>query len=116
MLIVQGANDVRVPTREAEQMVAAMHKAGIEVTYLLYPDEGHGIIRNENNRSFLAITEVFFGQCFGGRYSPLSKELEGRASRCRRDEHIPGSRKRSRRGAATVSRHDRPGNPIGLGR
>jgi dipeptidyl aminopeptidase/acylaminoacyl peptidase len=77
MLIVQGANDVRVPTREAEQVVAAMQKAGVHVTYLLYPDEGHGIIRTENNRSFLAISEVFFGQCLGGRYSTLSQELEG---------------------------------------
>lgn len=77
MLIVQGANDVRVPTREAEQVVAAMQKAGVHVTYLLYPDEGHGIIRTENNRSFLAISEVFFGRCLGGRYSTLSGELEG---------------------------------------
>jgi acetyl esterase/lipase len=74
---VQGANDVRVPTREAEQVVAAMQKAGAHVTYLLYPDEGHGIIRTENNRSFLSISEVFFGQCLGGRYTPLSDQLEG---------------------------------------
>jgi dipeptidyl aminopeptidase/acylaminoacyl peptidase len=77
MLIVQGANDVRVPTREAEQVVAAMQKAGVHVTFLLYPDEGHGIIRTANNRSFLAISEVFFGQCLGGWYSTLSRELEG---------------------------------------
>jgi dipeptidyl aminopeptidase/acylaminoacyl peptidase len=77
MLIVQGANDVRVPTREAEQVVAAMQNAGVHVTYLLYPDEGHGIIRTENNRSFLAISEVFFGECLGGRYSALTHELEG---------------------------------------
>jgi dipeptidyl aminopeptidase/acylaminoacyl peptidase len=77
VLIVQGANDVRVPTRESEQVVAAMQAAGAHVTYLLYPDEGHGIIRTENNRSFLAISEVFFGQCLGGRYAALSQELEG---------------------------------------
>jgi dipeptidyl aminopeptidase/acylaminoacyl peptidase len=91
MLIVQGANDVRVPTREAEQVVAAMQKAGTQVTYLLYPDEGHGIIRTENNRSFLAISEVFFGQCLGGRYSPLSKELEGSSVKVPAGiEHIRG--------------------------
>jgi dipeptidyl aminopeptidase/acylaminoacyl peptidase len=91
MLIVQGANDVRVPTREAEQVVAAMQKAGTQVTYLLYPDEGHGIIRTENNRSFLAISEVFFGQCLGGRYSPLSQELEGSSVKVPAGiEHIRG--------------------------
>jgi dipeptidyl aminopeptidase/acylaminoacyl peptidase len=91
MLIVQGANDVRVPTREAEQVVAAMQKAGVHVTYLLYPDEGHGIIRTENNRSFLAISEVFFGQCLGGRYSTLSQELEGSSVKVPAGiEYIPG--------------------------
>lgn len=91
MLIVQGANDVRVPTREAEQVVAAMQKAGAQVTYLLYPDEGHGIIRTENNRSFLAISEVFFGQCLGGRYSPLSQQLEGSSVKVPAGiEHIQG--------------------------
>jgi dipeptidyl aminopeptidase/acylaminoacyl peptidase len=91
MLIVQGANDVRVPTREAEQVVAAMQKAGVHVTYLLYPDEGHGLIRTENNRSFLAISEVFFGQCLGGRYSPLSQELEGSSVKVPAGiQYIPG--------------------------
>jgi dipeptidyl aminopeptidase/acylaminoacyl peptidase len=91
MLIVQGANDVRVPTREAEQVVAAMQKAGVRVTYLLYPDEGHGIIRPENNRSFLAISEVFFGQCLGGRYSALTRELEGSSVKVPAGiQYIPG--------------------------
>jgi dipeptidyl aminopeptidase/acylaminoacyl peptidase len=78
MLITQGANDIRVPTHESEQVVDAMNKAGVKVTYLLYPDEGHGLIRPENNKSFLAISEVFFGECLGGRYSALSgAALEG---------------------------------------
>lgn len=72
MLVVQGANDIRVPTNESDQVVGAMDKAGVKVTYLLYPDEGHGLIRTENNRSFLAVSEVFFGECLGGRYSALS--------------------------------------------
>jgi dipeptidyl aminopeptidase/acylaminoacyl peptidase len=91
MLIVQGANDVRVPVRESEQVVSAMRKAGTAVTYLLYPDEGHGIIRTENNRSFLAISEVFFGQCLGGRYSPLTEQLKGSSVKVPVGaDHIPG--------------------------
>jgi dipeptidyl aminopeptidase/acylaminoacyl peptidase len=77
MLVVQGANDIRVPQRESEQVVHAMDEAGVKVTYLLYPDEGHGILRNENNRSFLAVTEVFLGECLGGRYSALADRIEG---------------------------------------
>jgi dipeptidyl aminopeptidase/acylaminoacyl peptidase len=91
MLVVQGANDIRVPVRESEQVVNAMREAGTAVTYLLYPDEGHGIIRTENDRSFLAISEVFFGQCLGGRYTPLIRQLEGSSVKVPVGaEHIPG--------------------------
>lgn len=61
------------------------------MTYLLYPDKGHGIIRTENNRSLLAITEVFFGECLGGRYSALTQELKGSSVQVPVGlEHIPG--------------------------
>jgi dipeptidyl aminopeptidase/acylaminoacyl peptidase len=92
MLIVQGANDIRVPTGESEQVVNAMHQAGVKVSYLLYPDEGHGLIRTPNNRSFLAVSEVFFGQCLGGRYAALTPEVaEGSSVQVPVGvEHIPG--------------------------
>jgi dipeptidyl aminopeptidase/acylaminoacyl peptidase len=100
MLIVQGANDVRVPTRESEQVVKAMQNAGVHVTYLLYPDEGHGIIRTENNRSFLAISEVFFGRCLGGRYSAIDRQLEGSSVQVPAGvDNIPGLKE------ALASRH-----------
>ncbi len=48
----------------------------IPVTYVLYPDEGHGFARPENNLSFNAITEAFLAQCLGGRFEPLGEDLE----------------------------------------
>jgi dipeptidyl aminopeptidase/acylaminoacyl peptidase len=45
LLIGQGANDVRVKASESEQIVAAMQHHGIPVTYVYYPDEGHGFER-----------------------------------------------------------------------
>ena len=45
LLIGQGANDVRVKAAESEQIVAAMQRHGIPVTYIYYPDEGHGLLR-----------------------------------------------------------------------
>lgn len=91
MLIVQGDNDVRVPTRESEQVVAEMDKHGVKVTYLLYPDEGHGLLRKENERSFFAITEVFLGECLGGRYAPLAGQIEGASVQVPVGvAHIPG--------------------------
>lgn len=47
--IIQGANDPRVPKREADQMVEALKNNSIPVTYLLFPDEGHGFTRVEKS-------------------------------------------------------------------
>ena len=41
IMIVQGENDVRVPASEANQIVAALKKAGTPVWYLLAKNEGH---------------------------------------------------------------------------
>src|SRR5262249_40116786 len=48
LLIGQGANDPRVKASESEQIVAALQKHGVPVTYICYPDEGHGFRRPEN--------------------------------------------------------------------
>ena len=55
LLIGQGANDPRVKKTESDQIVQAMKAKEIPVTYVLYPDEGHGFARPENNLSFFAI-------------------------------------------------------------
>jgi dipeptidyl aminopeptidase/acylaminoacyl peptidase len=77
LLIAQGANDPRVKQAESDQIVAAMKLKGIPVTYVLYPDEGHGFARPENNTSFYAITEGFLAQCLGGRYEPVGDDFQG---------------------------------------
>lgn len=77
LLIGQGANDVRVKQAEAEQIVAAMQKHGLAVTYVVYPDEGHGFGRPENSLSFNAIAEAFLARCLGGRYEPVGDDFRG---------------------------------------
>jgi dipeptidyl aminopeptidase/acylaminoacyl peptidase len=47
-VVIQGANDPRVPQEEAEQIVAAARENGVRVLYLLYEDEGHGLSKLEN--------------------------------------------------------------------
>ena len=72
-------------------MVEVFVENGVEVTYLLYPDEGHGLLRPENNRSFWAVAEVFLAECLGGRYQPLSDELVASSVQVVAGaEHIPG--------------------------
>ncbi len=48
LMVIQGANDPRVPQSEADQMVEAIREAGGSVEYLLFPDEGHGLARLPN--------------------------------------------------------------------
>ena len=49
MLVMHGANDTNVPVVEAEQVVSTLKGRGLDVTYVLFPDEGHGW-RKEANR------------------------------------------------------------------
>ncbi|KUJ83768.1 S9 family peptidase [Microbulbifer flavimaris] len=77
LLIGQGANDPRVKQAESDQIVAAMEKREIPVTYILYPDEGHGFQKPENRLSFFAASEAFLADCLGGRYQPIGDDLKG---------------------------------------
>jgi dipeptidyl aminopeptidase/acylaminoacyl peptidase len=78
LLIGQGKNDPRVNINESEQIVKAMQAKNIPVTYVLYPDEGHGFRRPENNTSFNAVAEDFLGnKCLGGRVEAIGDDFAG---------------------------------------
>lgn len=71
LLISQGANDPRVKKAESDQVVEAMRANGIPVTYVLYPDEGHGWERPQNRLSFFAVMEAFLAEHLGGAFEPI---------------------------------------------
>jgi dipeptidyl aminopeptidase/acylaminoacyl peptidase len=75
LLIGQGANDPRVNVAESEQIVDAMKSRSIPVTYVVFPDEGHGFARPANNLAFYGITEQFLGKCLGGRAEALGNDV-----------------------------------------
>ena len=75
LLIGQGANDPRVNVAESEQIVNAMKTRNIPVTYVVFPDEGHGFARPTNNLAFFGITEQFLGKCLGGRAEALGEDV-----------------------------------------
>jgi dipeptidyl aminopeptidase/acylaminoacyl peptidase len=80
LLIALGANDSRVKQSEAEQIVAAIEKNGGTATYVLYPDEGHGLTRPANTMDFLARVEGFLAEHLGGRYEPMNGERNENSS------------------------------------
>ncbi|MEM4753498.1 S9 family peptidase [Pyrobaculum sp.] len=48
LMVVHGANDIRVPVYEAEQLVQRLRELGREAKALILPDEGHVITKVEN--------------------------------------------------------------------
>jgi dipeptidyl aminopeptidase/acylaminoacyl peptidase len=75
LLIGQGANDPRVKQAESDQIVAAMKERGIPVTYVLFPDEGHGFAGHDNRLAFQALTESFLAEHLGGRAQPVGDQV-----------------------------------------
>src|SRR5262249_13684620 len=76
LLIGQGANDPRVKQAESDQIVKAMQAKGLPVTYVLFPDEGHGFARPVNTQAFNFVAETFLAQCLGGAYEPATDDLK----------------------------------------
>jgi dipeptidyl aminopeptidase/acylaminoacyl peptidase len=91
LLIGQGANDPRVTQLEADQIVEAMKQKNIPVTYVLYPDEGHGFARPENRMSFNSVAEAFLAEHLGGRFEPVGDDFKGATIKVTTgDEGVPG--------------------------
>eukprot|EP00775_Hariotina_reticulata_P002700 gene2700-3000_t len=73
LIIGQGANDVRVPQKQSDKMHQAMKAQGMDVTYVLYSDEGHGLVRPENRLDFYARVDQFLAEHLGGRSEPYQR-------------------------------------------
>lgn len=77
LLIGQGANDPRVKQAESDQIVNAMIAKNIPVTYVLFPDEGHGFARPENSQAFYAVAEAFLAKHLGGKCEAIGNDFQG---------------------------------------
>ena len=60
LLVLQGANDIRVPKEEAEQVVSILKGAGRIVEAHYYSNEGHGFTKRENQIDALQRTVAWF--------------------------------------------------------
>ena len=47
-MVLQGANDPRVLKIESDEVVEAVKKNNVPVEYVVFPDEGHGFVKKEN--------------------------------------------------------------------
>jgi len=69
LLIIHGANDVRVKQDQSDRMVAALRAAGKPVEYVVIRGEGHRILHWKNRLKVSRKVEDFLADCLGGRSS-----------------------------------------------
>ena len=67
LLVIQGANDVRVQRQDSDDVVAALRARGRPVEYLLFADEGHGVRKWRNRLAMWRRIEDTLATCLGGR-------------------------------------------------
>jgi dipeptidyl aminopeptidase/acylaminoacyl peptidase len=72
LLVIQGANDPRVPQSESEQIVNAVRAEGRPVWYLLATNEGHGFRKKFNSDGQAEVTNLFFHRVLGGETAEAS--------------------------------------------
>ncbi|WP_086933543.1 S9 family peptidase [Agarilytica rhodophyticola] len=72
VLLIQGANDVRVKQAESEQIARAMYEKGLPVEYILAKDEGHGFGKKNNKLAAAIAVEYFLAEHLGGNKKAIT--------------------------------------------
>ncbi|WP_252446329.1 S9 family peptidase [Pseudonocardia humida] len=67
VLLVHGANDLRIDRRHSDRVVEALRARGAEVEYLLNEREGHWFINPDSNIELYRTLERFLARHLGGR-------------------------------------------------
>lgn len=66
IMVLQGANDPRVLQVESDEIVAAARANKVPVEYIIFPDEGHGFVKNENEIKADSLILVFLDRYLKG--------------------------------------------------
>ncbi|MEP0987854.1 alpha/beta fold hydrolase [Ekhidna sp.] len=66
LMVLQGANDVRVLQVESDEIVEGVRANGVPVEYIVFEDEGHGFRKNENAIEGYGQIKVFLDKYLKG--------------------------------------------------
>ena len=66
LMVMQGANDVRVLQVESDEIVEGVRANGIPVEYVIFDDEGHGFRKKENEIDGYGKVKVFLDKYLKG--------------------------------------------------
>ncbi len=67
LIVLQGANDPRVLQVESDEMVANVRRNGVPVEYIIFPNEGHGFVKKENEIKGYEAILVFLDKYLAGK-------------------------------------------------
>ncbi len=70
LMVLQGANDPRVLQVESDEIVEAVRANGVPVEYVLFPDEGHGFRKKENEIKGYGQVLTFLDKYLKGQKNP----------------------------------------------
>lgn len=82
LLLVHGKNDHVVAENESKQIYDSMKKHGKQVTYILFPNEGHRFRHFANTLMYLNHAELFLSKHLNGKYRPSENELIADSTGC----------------------------------
>ncbi|WP_281428443.1 alpha/beta hydrolase family protein [Rhizobium laguerreae] len=68
LLVIHGANDVRVAQAQADLVVETVRAIGVEVDYLLNEREGHWFINEDSNIELYQRIERFLARHLRGEH------------------------------------------------
>ncbi|MEQ9377922.1 MAG: prolyl oligopeptidase family serine peptidase [Imperialibacter sp.] len=74
LMVLQGANDVRVLPVESDEIVAGVKANGVPVEYVVFDDEGHGFRKKENEIKGYGQVLVFLDKYLKGEGEPVAEE------------------------------------------
>jgi len=66
IMVLQGANDPRVLQAESDEIVAAVKTNNVPVEYIIFPDEGHGFMKRENETKSATQILIFLDKYLKG--------------------------------------------------
>ncbi len=73
LMVLQGANDPRVLQVESDEIVAQVKKNNVPVEYVVFPDEGHGFVKKQNEIKGYGQIKEFLDKYLKGTPAPANK-------------------------------------------
>jgi dipeptidyl aminopeptidase/acylaminoacyl peptidase len=70
MLVIHGELDYRVPYTEGLSLFTALQRRGVPSRLLVFPDEGHWILKPQNQRLWWSEVQAWFGKYLRGGVVP----------------------------------------------